>query len=46
MDFHKYPFLKLAFMLNITSKSENETFLITQIELSRNVKSKVISNRI
>ena len=26
MDFHKYSFSKLAFMLNETSKSENETF--------------------
>ena len=33
-------------MLNATSKSENETILITQIESSRNVTSKVISNRI
>ena len=31
MDFHKYSFSKLAFMLNVTSKSENETFLITRI---------------
>ena len=31
MDFHKYSFAQLAFILNITSKSENETFLITQI---------------
>ena len=33
-------------MLNVTSKSENETFLITRIESLRNVTSKVISNRI
>ena len=46
MDFHKYSSWKLAFMLNVTSKSENETFLITRIESSRNVTSKVISNRI
>ena len=46
MDFHKYSFSKFAFMLNATSKSENETILITQIESSRNVTSKVISNRI
>ena len=32
MDFHKYYFAKFAFMLNVTSKSENETFfLITRI---------------
>ena len=31
MDFHRYSFSKLAFMLNITSKSENETFLITSV---------------
>ena len=31
MDFHKYSFSKLAFMVNVTSKSENETFLITRI---------------
>ena len=43
MDFHKYSLWKLAFMLNVTSKSENETFLITE---SRNVTWKVISNRI
>ena len=34
-------------MLNVTSKSKNETFFITRIfESSRNVTSKVISNRI
>ena len=26
MDFHKYSFSKFAFILNATSKSENETF--------------------
>ena len=32
MDFRKYSFQKLAFKLNVTSKSENETFLkITRI---------------
>ena len=31
MDFHKYSFKKLAFMLKVTSESENETFLITRI---------------
>ena len=52
MDFHKYSFAKLAFMLNATSKSENETILIhvfvslPKLESSRNVTSKVISNRI
>ena len=52
MDFHKYSFAKLAFMLNVTSKSENETILIhvfvslPKLESSRNVTSKVISNRI
>ena len=25
MDFHKYSFSKFAFMLNATSKSENDT---------------------
>ena len=40
-------------MLNVTSKSENETFLklhefvsLLKLESSRNVTSKVISNRI
>ena len=39
-------------MLNVTSKSENETFQfhefvsLTKLESSRNVTSKVISNRI
>ena len=32
MDFRKYSFQKLAFKLNVTTKSENETFFkITQI---------------
>ena len=31
MDFRKYSFQKLAFKLNVTSKSENEKFLITRI---------------
>ena len=31
MDCHKYSFSKLAFTLNVTSKSENEAFLITRI---------------
>ena len=32
MDFRKYSFQKLAFKLNVTSKSENETFFkITRI---------------
>ena len=31
MDFHKYSFSKLAFMLNVTSKSENETFNNTNL---------------
>ena len=30
-DCHKYYFSKLAFTLNVTSKSENEAFLITRI---------------
>ena len=48
MDFHKYSFYKLAFMLNVTGKSENETFfLITQIcEFTETwVVTQVISNR-
>ena len=31
MDFQKHYFKKLASILNITSKSENEMFLITPI---------------
>ena len=31
MDCYKYSFSKLAFTLNVTSKSENEAFLITRI---------------
>ena len=31
MDFHKYFFSKLAFLLNVISKSEKWDFLITQI---------------
>ena len=31
MDFHKFSFSKLAFMLNVTRKSENKTFLMTRI---------------
>ena len=52
MDFHKHSFSKLAFMLNVTSKSENETFQLHEfvslpkLESSRYLTSKVISNRI
>ena len=52
MDFHKYSFSKLAFMLNVISKGENEMFLIHEfvsllrLESSCNVTSKVMSNRI
>ena len=31
MDFHKYSYKKIAFMLNVTTESENETFLNTRI---------------
>ena len=33
MDFHKYSFSKLAFMLKVTSKSENETFFLNYTNL-------------
>ena len=53
MDFHKFYFYKLAFMLNVTSNSENETFFklhefvsLPKLESSLNVTSKVIWNRI
>ena len=35
MDFHKYSFYKLTFMLNITSKIENEMYLWVNWNLSR-----------
>ena len=52
MDFHKYSFSKLAFMLNVTRKSEmrrfqlHEVLSLPKLESSRNVASKVKSNRI
>ena len=49
MDFHKFYFYKLAFMLNVTSNSENETFFklhefvsLPKLESSLNVTLKVI----
>ena len=35
MDFHKYSLSKLAFMLNVTCKSENKTYLLVYGDLSR-----------
>ena len=46
MDFHNYSFSKLAFMPNVPRHSKSENVSLPKLELSRNVTSKVISNRI